>query len=406
VSSGTRVVLFTGKGGVGKTTVAASTAVAAAAAGRRTLVVSTDAAHSLGDALGVSLGDEPRQVADGLFAQQLDAQQRLESSWGEVRTWLTELFDWAGLDGIEAEELAVLPGLDELFALADLRDHAESGEWDLVVVDCAPTAETIRLLALPEILAWYMGRVFPVTRQVNRVVAPLLSKVSNLPVAGDDVYGAAARFYLRLDGVRELLSDVERSSVRIVLTPERVVLAESRRTHTYLSLYGYAVDAVVVNRRLPEAVSDPWFDGWRSAEHDVLADVDDEFAPVPVLPLELASAEPVGVDALGALAAELYGEVDPVAVLHRDEGMTVERRGDEATLELPLPFADHDDLELGRRGDDLLVRVGPHRRSITLPDSLRGRRVEGAVLRSGRLRVTLVPGGSGGPDPLGDDDGG
>lgn len=390
-----RVLLFTGKGGVGKTTTAAATAVRCARAGRRTLVVSTDPAHSLADALDHPLGDRPTRVAPDLWGQQLDAQERLETAWGEVREWLLEVFDWAGMDAVEAEELSVLPGLDEVFSLTDIREHADSGEWDVLVVDCAPTAETIRLLSLPEILSWYMERVFPVTRRVNRMVGPVLSRVTNLPVAGDDVFGATRRFYERLDGVKELLSDPQRSSVRLVVNPERVVVAEARRTYTYLGLFGYAVDAVVANRLLPDAVTDPWFDQWRASQSEQLAVIDEQFAPLPVLRLGLADREPIGIDALGALADALYGELEATAVLHEGEPFAVERDGDALVLRLDLPFASHDDLEVGRRGDELLVRVGPYRRVVLLPDSLRRRVVSAAALRDGRLRVSFVghPGG-------------
>jgi arsenite/tail-anchored protein-transporting ATPase len=254
-----RVLLFTGKGGVGKTTTAAATALAAANDGLRTAIMSTDPAHSLADSFGVELGDELVEVAPKCFAQQLDAQARMESSWGEIRDYLRGVFDWAGLDDVEAEELSVVPGLDEVFALGDIKTHAESGEWDVLVVDCAPTAETIRLLSLPDILAWYMERVFPMGRRMNRMIGPVLSRVTNLPVAGDEVFGASRRFYDRLDGVKELLADASVTSVRLVVNPERMVIAEARRTYTYLSLFGYRVDAVVANRLLPDEITDPWF---------------------------------------------------------------------------------------------------------------------------------------------------
>src|SRR5207248_10213009 len=191
-------------------------------------------------------------------------------------------------------ELAVIPGLDEIFALSDIKTHAESGQWDTVVVDCAPTAETIRLLSLPDVLSWYMQRLFPINRSVTKIVRPLLTRVSSMPVAGDDVFAAIGRLYDRLDGVRELLTDPARTSVRLVVNPERMVIAEARRTATYLSLFGYRVDAVIANRLLPEAVSDPWFKAWRDAHAEHLSAIEVGFAPVPVLRVELAAEELVG----------------------------------------------------------------------------------------------------------------
>jgi arsenite-transporting ATPase len=382
-----RILLFTGKGGVGKTTVAAATALRAADAGLRTIVVSTDPAHSLADSFDVPLGSSATAITDNLSGQQIDAQDRMEESWGEIRSYLMEVFNWAGVDAIEAEELAVFPGLDEIFSLSDIKEFAGSGEWDVVIVDCAPTAETIRLLSLPDVLSWYMQRVFPMGRRVNRMVGPVLSKVSKLPVAGDEVFGATRRFYDRLDGVKELLSDPAHASVRLVVNPERMVISEARRTYTYLSLFGYRVDAVVANRILPDTVSDPWFDQWKQAQKSHLEAIDEGFAPLPVLPAALASAEVVGLERLREFAEGLYGDADPVAVLHEGEPLRVIRHDDGYELILELPFADEDELDLGRLHDELLVRVGPYRRSLLLPDTLRRRDVTGASLDEGTLRV-------------------
>ena len=392
----TRILLFTGKGGVGKTTTAAATALRCADAGLRTMVMSTDPAHSLADSFDVDLGPLASPITEGLWGQQLDAQERMEDSWHDIQDWLREVFAWAGVEGIEAEELSVIPGLDEIFALADIKQYAESAEWDVVVVDCAPTAETIRFLSLPDILARYMERLFPVGRRVNRLVSPVLSRVTSLPVAGDDVFAATSRFYERLDGVREILMDPERTSVRLVVNPERMVIAEARRTYTYLSLFGYRVDAVVANRLLPEAVADPWFERWKELHVEHLRSIVDGFAPLPVLKAELAPTELVGLAALRGFAAELYGDLDASARLHEGEPLKITRRGQRTTLSLQLPFADRDDLELGRRGEELLVRVGPYRRAITLPDSLRNRPVVDASLKQGRLKVVFEGSAHGG----------
>jgi len=385
----TRILLFTGKGGVGKTTAAAATAVRCADAGLRTVVLSTDPAHSLADAFDVPLGPLAAPICDHLWGQQLDAQERMEEGWHDIQGYLREVFSWAGVDGLEAEELSVIPGLDEIFALSDIKAFAESGEWDIVVVDCAPTAETIRFLSLPDILNRYMQRLFPVGRRVNKVLAPVLSRVTSLPMADDSVFAATSDFYDRLDGVREILIDPARTSVRLVVNPERIVIAEARRTYTYLSLFGYRVDAVIANRLLPEAVADPWFERWKELHVEHLKTIEDSFAPLPVLTVELAPEELVGVDALRGFAASVYGDRDAAAILHTGQPLQITRRDGRTTLELELPFADRDDLELGRRGDELLVKVGPYRRAITLPDSLRSRPVADASLRQGRLSVTF-----------------
>ncbi|MDP9440874.1 MAG: ArsA family ATPase [Actinomycetota bacterium] len=389
----TRILLFTGKGGVGKTTVAAATALRCADAGLRTVVLSTDPAHSLAEALDVPLDSLARPITPLLWGQQLDATQRLEEAWGEVQRYLVSLLDWAGAGAIQAEELAVVPGLEEIFALADIKGYAESGDWDVVVVDCAPTAETLRLLSLPEILGWYIDRVLPAGRAMTQVVGPLLSRMTTLPFAGDAVFDSLRRFYDGLRGVRELLADPELASVRLVVNPERMVIAEARRTATYLSLFGYGLDAVVANRLLPEAVTDPWFKAWKESHAEHLAAIEAGFAPVPVLRAELAADELVGLEPLRSFGQALYGDCDAAAVLHADPPLRVEARGGGAVLSLALPFVEGDDLEIGHKGDELLVRVGPHRRAVVLPDSLRRRAVRGATMVGDRLEVSF-----GGPE--------
>src|SRR5438034_8132496 len=341
-----RILLFTGKGGVGKTTAAAATALRCADAGLRTIVLSTDPAHSLADAFDIPLSSVGTPIVDCLWGQQLDAQGRLEETWSDIQAYVMAVLDWAGVDAIEAEELSVIPGLDEIFALTDIKAYATSRDWDVVVVDCAPTAETIRFLSLPDILSWYMERIFPMERKVVKMARPLLSRMTSLPIAGDEVFAATRRFYDRLDGVRELLTDPVRTGVRLVVNPERMVIAEARRTHTYLSLFGYRVDAVIANRLLPDEITDPWFKSWREAHADHLAAIEAGFAPLPVLRAELAAEELVGLDRLRAFAEVLYADRDPAAVLHRGRTMTIERRGSSHVLGLPLPFADRHAVEL------------------------------------------------------------
>ncbi len=384
-----RVILVTGKGGVGKTTVSAATALAAADAGHRTLVMSTDPAHSLADAFQIELGDEPTVVAPNLQAQQIDSQARLEDSWGEVRDHLTDLFDWSGLKGIEAEELTVFPGMDEIFALATVRDHTKSGDYDAVIVDCAPTAETLRLLSLPEVLSWYMEKMFPIGRRVAKVVRPVLSRVTTIPVADDRVFDAVARFYERLDGIREILADSAITSARLVMNPEKMVIAEARRTYTYLGLFGYAVDAAIVNRVLPEEVHDPYFKRWHEIQGEHLATVEDAFADVDVRRLRLFDEEMVGVDKLRLIGEELYGDLDPIDRMSETVPFRVDDDGDNVVLVLSVPFAEKSDVDVLRHADELFITVGPYRRSFVLPDSLKRRQVRRAQLIEGELRVTF-----------------
>jgi arsenite-transporting ATPase len=389
-----RVLLFTGKGGVGKTTTAAATAVHAAARGSKTLVVSTDPAHSLADALGGVIGTEPTELDTGLYAQQVDAQREFEASWRDVQAYLCGMLEQAGVDALEAEELTVLPGADEVLALLALRAQVAVGCWDVIVVDCAPTGETLRLLALPDALRWWMQRVFPPERRLLRTLRPVVSQLTGLPLPPDAVLAALARLTDELAAVREVLTDPETTSVRLVLTPESVVLAETRRTLTSLALYGYRVDGVVANRIFPSSGNDAdeWRSGWVDAQRRQLAEVEASFPGLPVWRVGYAAAEPIGLDALAALGSTVYAEHDPLALVSTPDPVTVERVGaEEFVLSVALPLAARRDVELGRRGDDLLVTVGSHRRALALPSVLRRCVVAGAGLDDGRLEVRFRP---------------
>jgi arsenite-transporting ATPase len=381
-----RIILFTGKGGVGKTTAAAGTATTAALRGERTLVLSTDGAHSLADAFGVPIGSEPTEVDHNLFVQQIDAQLRFERSWKEIQGYLLSVLDAAGVDPITAEELTVIPGAEEVLALLELRSQATSGNWDVIVVDCAPTAETLRLLALPEALGWYMDRVFPMERRIVRALKPVLVRAAGVPMPRDSVFDAIERLHRDLEEVREILTGKE-SSVRLVLTPETVVVAEARRSLTTLSLFGYRVDGVIANRVFPEAGSDTWRKQWVSAQTQVLREVEQSFTNLPIWRSTYRPCEPVGVEELAAFATAAYGDEDPLASPSGEGPMTIRRTRSGATLRIALPFADKTDIDLARHGDELVVTVGSYRRLLALPSALRKQTIDGARIEDGALQV-------------------
>ncbi|HEX2025351.1 MAG TPA: ArsA family ATPase [Actinomycetota bacterium] len=365
-----RIVLFTGKGGVGKTTVAAATAVRAARAGQRTLVTSTDPAHSLGDSFDIPLGDEITEIGPNLWAEQIDAQARLEANFRDIQEHVISLLAWMGVDSVEAEELSVIPGLDEIFSLTDMRRHAESGDYDMLIVDCAPTAETLRLLSLPEVMNWYIERIFPIHRGVTKTIRPVLTRMTSMPIPDERIFGAVERLHRNLEAVRRMLIDERRSSVRLVVNPEKMVIAEARRTYTYLSLFGYRVDAVVVNRIIPDEVNDPYFGKWKDIHTEHIHEIEEAFQPVPILRARLFDQEMVGMDLLQQMGDEVYGARDAAKVLHRDQPIKVRKRGPWYVLLIRLPFAERADIDVHRKADELYVRVGSYKRSLILPHAL------------------------------------
>ncbi|MFT3872190.1 MAG: ArsA family ATPase [Nocardioides sp.] len=381
-----RTLLFTGKGGVGKSTIAAGTAALAAERGLRTLVLSTDAAHSLADALQTPAGPEPTPVAERLWVQQVDAQLRFQQSWSVIQGYLLSVLDIAGVDPVAAEELTVIPGAEEVLALLELRVQARSGDYDLIVVDCAPTAETLRLLALPEALGWYMTRVLPVERRVVRALKPVLTRATGMPMPENTVFDAIERLHQELDEVHDLLTGPD-ASVRLVLTPESVVLAEARRSHTTLSLYGYRVDGVVANRVFPAGGDDPWLTGWVAAQTEILGQMAESFAGLPVWTSPYRPSEPLGAAVLTEVAKEAYDDADPVAAPVGADPLRVTRTAGGSVLHLALPNVTSAEVDLARNGDDLVMTVGAYRRLLTLPAGLARHQVVGARVDQGELQV-------------------
>jgi arsenite/tail-anchored protein-transporting ATPase len=383
-----RTILYTGKGGVGKTSVAAATARRCAAAGLDTVVLSTDPAHSLGDALEAPLGAEPVAVADRLWAQQVSAQVELERNWSAVQEWLGELLVERGVDRISAEELTVPPGMDELFSLLQIKRHHADGRFAVVIVDCAPTGETLRLLSFPDVARWWLQKVFPARGALLAAARPLAGALLDVTLPGEAVIADVERLVRNLIAMNEILRDRERVSVRLVMTPDRLVIDEARRTFTYLNLYGYLTDAVVVNRVFPEEVG-AYFGAWRERQQRRLADVEAAFAPVPVLRAPYFEEEVVGPAMLDRLGDAVFAGADPAALLH--QGLTQELvvSEDAARLRLDLPFADKGDISLKKIGLELVVRVDGHKRTLLLPPALGGYRPAGAAFEDGCLHVTF-----------------
>jgi arsenite/tail-anchored protein-transporting ATPase len=382
-----RTILYTGKGGVGKTSVAACTARRCAASGARTLVISTDPAHSLADALETPLEGEPTPVDAHLFGQQVAAQEEMERNWSAMQDWLGDILMRQGVDRISAEELTVPPGADELFSLLQLKRHYESGDWDVIVVDCAPTGETLRLLSFPDVARWWLERVFPWEKQIMAAAAPLARSVLDMPLPGRPAIGEVRRLVENLLTMHELLRDRERVSLRLVMTPDRMVISEAMRTFTYLNLYGYLTDAVVVNRVFPPEVEGTYFGPWRERQAEHLELVESAFSPVPVLRAPYFEAEVVGPAMLDRLADALFAAGDPAALLHTSLSQELVVGDHSARLRLDLPFADRGDVSLKKIGLELVVRVDGQKRTIMLPPALAGFRPREAKLDAGTLEV-------------------
>lgn len=382
-----RIILYTGKGGVGKTSVAAASALRSAQLGHKTLVMSTDAAHSLGDSFDVALGGEVTQLAPGLWAQELDVYREIDVHWGRLQEWLRILMAWRGLDEIIADEMAVLPGMEELSGLLYLLTYEEEKAYDVVIVDCAPTGETLRLLSFPEVMSWWLQHIFPIQRVATKIARPILRRITDLPMPTDDVFDAAREILLKLERMREILTDPARSSVRLVMNPEKMVIKEAQRTYTYLNLYGYVTDLVVCNRMLPESVQDGYFGQWKQSQAKYFQLVREAFAPLPILTARLMSDEVVGLERLDEFARVIYGDSDPMPVLFQGTAQDIRHEGDVFVLSLALPFVSKEDITLTQLGDELVVHVGSQKRTLILPRALIGATSEGATIVGSRLEI-------------------
>jgi arsenite-transporting ATPase len=384
-----RIILYTGKGGVGKTSVAAATARRCAAAGLRTVVLSTDPAHSLSDSLCAPLGGEPTRIGERLWGQEVQAQREMEAHWGAVQRWLGQLLADRGVMDVAAEELAVPPGMDELFSLLQIKRHDESGEFDAIIVDCAPTGETLRLLSFPEIARWWLDKIFPWERRVVAAARPWARTFLDLDLPSEEVFAEVRRLVRSLIAMNDILRDRSRATIRLVMNPDRMVIVESQRTFTYLNLYGYLTDAVVVNRVFPADVEGGYFGAWRERQRDNLRMVSEGFAPVPVLTARYFEEEVVGPAMLDRLAGELFAQRRPQEVLHTELTQSVASEDGRTVLRLRMPFAERGDVGLKKVGAELVVTVGHEKRTIILPSALARQRPSGARLEGGSLEVSF-----------------
>jgi len=390
-----RVILMTGKGGVGKTSVAAATGLRCAELGHKTLVLSTDPAHSLADSFDMELGHEPRQVRPNLWGAELDALMELEGNWGAVKRYITQVLQARGLEGVQAEELAILPGMDEIFGLVRMKRHYDEGEFDVLIIDSAPTGTALRLLSLPEVGGWYMRRFYKPFQGISVALRPLVEPIFR-PIAGfslpdKEVMDAPYEFYQQIEALEKVLTDPTKTSVRLVMNPEKMVIKESLRAHAYLSLYNVATDLVIANRIIPETVTDPFFQQWKSQQQQYRTEIHENFTPLPIKEVPLYSEEMCGLAALDRLKDTLFpADEDPSHVYYKETTLRVIQQEQAYSLELYLPGIAKNQIELSKTGDELNIRIGNHRRNLVLPQALAALQPAGAKMEEDYLKIRFA----------------
>lgn len=393
-----RILLYTGKGGVGKTSLSAATALRCAELGYRTVVLSTDPAHSLGDSFDTRIGNELKPLAPNLWGQEIDLLHQMDKYWGRVQSYLNVVFAWRGMDALVAEETSVLPGMEELASLMQITHLAESGDYDVIVIDAAPTGSTLQLLSFPEMARWYIEKIFPFQRKSIQIARPVMKAFSDMPLPDEDVFDSIEDLVEVLERTSRLLSDSSIASMRLVLNPEKMVIKEAQRAYTYLNLYGYAVDAVVCNRIFPAGLTGGYFDRWTAAQQENLRFVEEAFEPLPIFRVPMFGQEVLGEEMLRLTAATVFGENpvrggagDPTLTFYSGRPQQVFQSNGHYVLSLALPMAAKEEVKLHRSVvDELIVHIGNWKRNISLPIGLARLEIAGAKYEGDRLNISFA----------------
>jgi len=384
-----RIILYTGKGGVGKTTLAAATGIQSAKRGHKTLVVSTDAAHSLRDSFDMEIGPEPTKVMENLYAQEIDVYYSVDKYWGRLVGYIQSLFSWMAVDDIIAEEFSVFPGMEEVSCFLWVYSHYMDKDFDVIIVDSAPTGETLKLLTLPDVARWWLVKVFPIERKLLKVVRPAMKVVSDMPLPEEDTYDAIEDLFDRLDSIHKIFSDPDITSIRLVLNLEKMVIKETQRAYTYLNLYGYPVDSVIINRTMPEELDHPFFDEWKKFQHVYRKEVKELFSTIPILEAPLSSKEVLGVDSLIEFGDRLFAKKDPTHIFYKGKPYEIAKKDGVYSIVFTLPFVSKEEVKLHQVADELTIQIENQRRNIFLPKFLAKLTVDNANLEDGILTVTF-----------------
>jgi len=384
-----RILIITGKGGVGKTSISAATAVKCAELGKSTLVMSTDSAHSLSDSFDLPIGSEPVKLSENLYGQEIDAGKELQRHWKDIQNFIKTTLESRGIDNILAEEISVFPGMEELFSLLTLKEYYRTGKYDVVIIDCAPTADTIRKLSFPEVGKWYLKTIFPIQRQAAKIAGPVVKGLYGVQLPTEDVFASVKNLILALDGMKELLCDERTTSIRFVVNPEKMVIKEAQRAYTYMNLFGYWVDAIFINRIYPQEIHDSYFGKWKMLQEKYLKTIEESFPSIKLFPVHLFDEEITGLEKLNLLGEHIYGNSNPAQIFTEGKSIEIQEKipKEKYCLSVKMPCVDKKDLDMWVKGDELIIKTNSYKRNLILPRMLTSMTLQGAKFEDEKLNI-------------------
>ncbi|MEJ2586615.1 MAG: TRC40/GET3/ArsA family transport-energizing ATPase [Deltaproteobacteria bacterium] len=388
-----RIIFFAGKGGVGKTSVAAATGITSAEAGNRTVIMSLDVAHSLSDIFDLNkdlIGKQKGKrvkIQENLWIQELDIQEEIEKNWGDIHKYLSTLLNTTGLDEILAEELAILPGMEEVSLLLYINHYVRTQKFDVILLDCAPTGESLRFISIPTALEWYIKKIFKMERTIARYARPVAKRFYDVPLPGEDYFDAIEHLFERLKGVDHVLADPDITTVRLITNPEKIVLKETQRAFMYFSLYRMTIDGIIMNRVLPKDVNDTYFKGWRKAQAQYMKKAREYFSPIPIFPADLFRGEILGIEPLKVLAEQIYKGEDPLSRFYDGETYQISKSNGHYRLQITLPFAAREDVQINKVGEEIIIRIAGFKKHILLPRPVAARDSIRAKLEGKQLNI-------------------